>query len=83
LLGYSRYQEILYINGRIFKKNTGDIIAKKGYQEGHSNKITNLTEFEKFIIANKDKTLKELSRPSDGKFSSTTVWRGLKALGYS
>ena len=64
------------------KKEGSDIRPKTGYQKGHSNKIKDMEKFKEFIDGNKDKSLKELARIS-GKYSSTTIWRGIHKLGYS
>ena len=65
------------------KKATGDIKLKTGYQKGHSHKLKNLEEFENFIKANKDRTLKELSKMLQDKGSSSTIGRWLRKIGYS
>lgn len=64
------------------KKAGRDIAPKKGYQKGHSNKIKDMEEFKELIDKNKDKNLKELAGIS-GKYSATTIWRGIRKLGYS
>lgn len=65
------------------KKASGDIVARSGYQKGHNHKLVHFSGFEEFIANNKDKSLKELCELSGGRLSSTSIWRGLKAIGYS
>lgn len=84
----SKVKELLNISRQTLykwqdkQKQEGGVEAKVGYQKGHSKKITNMKEFKELIDNNADKSLKELARISN-KWSATTIWRGIKALGYS
>lgn len=65
------------------KEETGKLEAKSGYQKGHSHKIKDLEQLEKFILENPDKTLKELSWLWPEKISGWTLGRWIKRLGYT
>jgi transposase len=65
------------------KKASGDVLARGGYQKGHSHKLVKFSGFEEFVAEHNGKSLKELARLSGGRLSGTTIWRGLKAIGYS
>ena len=65
------------------KEETGKLEAKSGYQKGHSHKIKNLEQLEKFILENPDKTLKELSGLWPEKISGWTIGRWIRRLGYT
>ena len=65
------------------KEETGKIEAKSGYQKGHSHKIKDLEQLEKFFLENPDKTLKELSWLWPEKISGWTLGRWIKKLGYT
>jgi transposase len=64
------------------RDSRGEVKPKENYQKGHSIKIKDVQEFKELIDNNKDKSLKELAKIS-GKYSATTIWRGIKKLGYS
>lgn len=63
-------------------EEVGTLEPKEGYQKGHSHKIKDEIEFEKFVKANSSKTSKEMAKKW-GNISSSTVRRTLKKLGYS
>ena len=64
------------------KKETGDIHAKSGYQNGHSHKVKDLQAFENFIKQNKDNTTKELAFKW-GNISASTISNLIRKLNYS
>lgn len=84
----SKVRELLNISRQTLykwqdmQKQEGDIKPKVGYQRGHGKKITNMSEFKELIDNNADKSLKELARISN-RWSAATIWRDIKALGYS
>ena len=65
------------------KEETGKLEGKSGYQKGHSHKIKDLAQLEKFFLENPDKTLKELSWLWPEKISGWTLGRWIKRLGYT
>ena len=65
------------------KEKTGKIEAKSGYQKGHSYKIKDLRQLEKFIQENPDKTLKQLAELWLEKISGWTLCRWIKKLVYN
>jgi transposase len=65
------------------KEEPGKIEAKAGYQKGHSHKIKDLGQLEKFIQENPDKTLKQLAELWPEKISGWTLCRWIKKLGYT
>ena len=66
------------------KKNTGDVKAKSGYQNGIHRKIIQDTEwFLEFISQNDGKTLKELAALMPQKISPRTISRSLKRFNYT
>lgn len=84
----SKVKELLNVSRQTLYKwqeqqrKEGDISPKIGYQKGHSKKIKDMKEFKEFIDSNADKSLKELSRISK-IWSATSIWRGIRAIGYS
>ena len=87
-MSISKVKELLDISRqtlhkwRDIKKEGNDMMPKKGYQKGHSNKIKDMERFKEFIDNNKGKTLKELARIWGGCCVGT-IWRGIHKLGYS
>ena len=65
------------------KEETGKLEGKSGYQKGHSHKINDLEQLEKFLLAHPDKTLKQLSALWPQKISGWTLGRWIKRLGYT
>jgi len=65
------------------KEETGKLAAKSGYQKGHSHKIKDLKQLEKFLLDNPDKTLGELSELWPEKISGWTLGRWINRLGYT
>ena len=64
------------------KQQTGSLEGKSGYQIGHSHKITNLEEFKKFVLENKNDSLETLAKKL-GNVSDTTVGRAMKKIRFS
>ena len=63
------------------KAKTGSVAASKGYQKGHSHKITDLKEFENFVLANKNDSLEVLAKKM-GNISDTTIGRWMKKISF-
>jgi transposase len=64
------------------KEATGDVQAKVGYQQGHSQKITDPEQFKAFVQAHGDATLEQLAEAWGG-VKRMTVWRQLQKIGYT
>ncbi len=64
------------------KTKTGSLEAKKNYQKGHSHKITNEEEFKKFVLANRNDSLRALAE-KHGSASDTTIGRAMKKIGFT
>lgn len=57
--------------------------AKTGYQKGHSHRIKDDEDLKSLVIANPDKTLKELGKMLPVPCAAETVRRGLKRLNFT
>ena len=64
------------------KEATGDVQAKTGYQQGHSQKITDPEQFQAFLQQHGDATLEEMAEAWGG-VKRMTIWRQLRKLGYT
>jgi len=64
------------------KEKTGSLKAKTGYQTGPTKRIQNDEEFKKFVLANRNCSLKELAQKHGGA-SPATIGRALKNIGFS
>ena len=62
------------------KDVTGDVQAKTGYQQGHSHKITDPTQFQAFVETHGEATVEELAEAWGG-VGRMTIWRQLRKLG--
>jgi len=60
---------------------TGDWGAKRGYQKGHSPKITDWEEFRSFVDAHAGQPMAAMAALRG--VGRTTIERGLKKIGYS
>ena len=60
---------------------TGTCAAKRGYQQGHSAKITDWEEFRAFVEAHRGQTLAEMAALRG--VGRTTIERGLKKIGFT
>ena len=69
------------------RANIDNLQAKVGYQKGHSHKIIDTIEFEKFVNENKSCTSLELaekwSELKNVKIGIDIVYRALKKIGYT
>ena len=64
------------------KEATGDVQAKVGYQQGHSQKITDPEQFTAFVQAQGEATLDQLAEAWGG-VKRMTIWRQLRKIGYT
>ena len=62
------------------REEQGHLMAKSGYQRGHSQKIRDLDSFKKYVDQHADSTLPELAIYF--KLSASTVGRALRKIGY-
>jgi transposase len=62
------------------KEATGDVQAKTGYQQGHSQKIPDLQQFQAFVDRHREATGEELAEAWGGA-GRMTIWRQLHKLG--
>ena len=60
---------------------TGCCTAKRGYQQGHSAKITDWEEFRVFVEGHRGQTLAEMAALRG--VGRTTIERGLKKIGFT
>ena len=65
------------------EKETGDFQLKTGYQKGHSHRITDLKEFQKFLYENQDKTSVELAALYPKTIAASTIRRMIRKINYS
>lgn len=63
------------------KKETGDIRAKEGYQNGYGHKIVDLRKFQQEVENNSGLSLPGIIKKSGIKMSTMTCSRALKKLG--
>ena len=59
----------------------GTLNPKEGYQRGHSHKISNLSEFQRFVDSNADKSQNEMANLLG--VGRKTVGRAMKRIGYT
>ena len=64
------------------REKTGNIHPKKGFQQGHSHKITDLESFRIFVINNPDLTTKEMAAKW-GNVGASTIRRNLKKINFT
>lgn len=60
---------------------TGSCAARRGYQKGHSAKITDWEEFRHFVDEQGGKTLEDMAALRG--VARMTIQRGLKQIGYT
>lgn len=77
LFNISRYT---FYEWRRLREITGDIKAAKGYQRGHSQKISDWEGFKKFVEEKGHLTLKEMAAAWPESICYTTVARGMKKI---
>ncbi len=69
------------------RKNTNDIAPKKGYQKGHSHKITDWNQFSEFVKINRHLTIAKMviewKKLTTVKVSESVMLRALKKIGYT
>lgn len=79
-------RKVIY-NWLTLQKKTGKLESKKGYQKGHSHKITDWDSFKKFAMINKHRTVKEMvviwEKENNCTISASAIERGLKKIGYT
>ena len=61
---------------------TGNILPIKGFQQGHSHKITDLESFRIFVTNNPDLTTKEMAAKW-GNVGASTIRRSLKKINFT
>ena len=64
------------------KEATGDGQAKRGYQQGHSQKLTDSEQFQTFLQHHGDATLEEMAEAWGG-VKRMTIGRQLRKWGYT
>jgi transposase len=64
-------------------KAEGRTEGLRGYQRGHSHKITDNVQFEKFILSHPGKTQKELGSLWETPCCGVTIGKGLREIGYT
>jgi len=69
------------------RNETGSLLPKEGYQNGHSHKITDWNVFKAFAEANKYCTIKEMTEKwnaqTNDTVSKSVIQRGLKKIGFT
>lgn len=70
----------LWLNQR---KQTGDCIAKKGYQQGYGAKITDLEKFREFARKHGSRTQQEMAQAWEEEISDRTIGKALKKIGFT
>ena len=64
------------------KRTEGTIAPRKGWHKGHSNKITDLEEFKRFVEENQGMTAVAMAEKW-GNISAKTMCKWLKRIGFT
>ena len=64
-------------------RETGEVVAKQGYQQGHSHKITDWEAFQSFATEHGEKTQAEMAQLWPEEISEDTIGRGLKHIAFT
>ena len=64
-------------------RETGNVSAQQGYQQGHSHKITDWDAFQAFVTEHGDKTQAEMAQLWPDEISEDTIGRGLKHIAFT
>ena len=64
-------------------RETGEVSAKQGYQQGHSHKITDWDAFRAFACEHGEKTQAEMAQLWPEEISEDTIGRGLKHIAFT
>lgn len=69
------------------RKEMGNLVAKSGYQKGHSHKITDWDQFKAFANSNKQRAspqmIIEWEKLTNVKVSESVMLRALKKIGFT
>lgn len=65
------------------REETGDYLAKDGYQRGYGAKIKDLEKFKEFARKHSSQTQKEMAGAWHLEISDLTLGKGLKKIGFT